>query len=63
LRPEQERQAEALAVLRIHGTGAALYVAERIGALAIDGDFAGVERWKQIAARLEPMLATSPTLQ
>ena len=63
MRPEQERQAEALAVLRTHGKGAPLYVAERICALAIDGDFAGVERWKQIAARLEPMLATTPTLQ
>jgi hypothetical protein len=56
LTPDQERLAEALAVLRIHGQNAARHVAERIGALAIDGDLAGIERWKQIAARLQPLL-------
>lgn len=54
--PDRERLAEALAVLRIHGQNAACHVAERIGALAIDGDLAGIERWKQIAARLQPLL-------
>ncbi|GAA0294507.1 hypothetical protein GCM10009087_00340 [Sphingomonas oligophenolica] len=55
--------AEALAVWRTHGERSAIHVAERIGALAINGDIAGVERWQQIAARLEPLLAARQTHQ
>ncbi len=37
---------------RQHGERAPLFLAERIGALAISGDDAGVSTWKAIAARL-----------
>lgn len=53
---EQERRAEALAVDRLHGPRAPLHVAERIGALALAGDLAGIARWKEIAARLELLM-------
>ncbi len=50
--PDQERWAEALAIERLHGDRAPVWVAERIGALALAGDAAGVERFQQIAKRL-----------
>jgi hypothetical protein len=53
--PEQERWAEALAVDRQYGDQAHVHIAERIGALAVEGDMAGVQRWKQIAARLDQL--------
>lgn len=42
-------------VNRIHGARAPLHVAERIGALALAGDMAGVERWREIAERLDQL--------
>lgn len=39
-------------VERQHGDRAAVHVAERIGALALSGDEAGVSRWREIAERL-----------
>jgi hypothetical protein len=51
--PDQERWAEALKVEQIHGDSAPAYVAERIRALALEGDLDGVERWQQIAIRLD----------
>lgn len=51
--PEQERLGEALAIERTHGEGAARYVAERIGALALAGDARGVQRFREIAAALD----------
>jgi hypothetical protein len=53
--PEQERWAEALAIDRQLGEQAHVHIAERIGSLAVQGDMAGVERWKQIAARLDQL--------
>lgn len=50
--PEQERWAEALAVLRMHGTEAEAFVAKRIETLAGARDTAGVARWQAIAARM-----------
>jgi hypothetical protein len=50
---EWELWACANAVLQQHGDGAPVHVAERIGALALAGDMAGVETWKQIAARVQ----------
>ena len=50
---DHERWAEALAIERRHGDEAALFIAERIGALALAGDEAGVERLRQIAVRLD----------
>jgi hypothetical protein len=52
---EQERWAEALAIDRQYGDQAHVHIAERIGALAVQGDLAGVQRWKQIAARLDQL--------
>ncbi len=49
--PDEERWAEAFAVLRAHGSRAAAHVPERIGTLAIEGDQAGIDQWKEIAAR------------
>lgn len=53
--PDEERWAEAFAIKRIHGRRAALWIAERIGSLAIVGDAAGVERFKEIARRLDQL--------
>jgi hypothetical protein len=50
--PQQERWAEALMVERQHGDDAPRVIAERIGALAANGDFDGVARWRAIAERL-----------
>jgi hypothetical protein len=52
---EQQLWACALAIERQHGERAPLHVAERIGALALVGDVAGVERWKAIAARMQAL--------
>lgn len=53
--PEQERWAEALAVLRVHGRGALTHVAGRVTALAEQGDMAGVRRWTEIAVKLDEL--------
>ena len=50
--PERELWACALLVEREHGDNAAIYIAERIGELALNGDAAGVARWKTIAEKL-----------
>lgn len=55
LTPEQHVWACAIEVERQHGDRAPVFVAERIGALALAGDAAGVEMWKAIAARLDQM--------
>lgn len=49
---ERELWACALLVEREQGDDAAVYIAERIGALAAEGDAAGVARWKAIAEKL-----------
>ena len=53
--PEQERWAEALAIHRRYGAKAAEHIAERIGALVVAGDGAGIDRWKAIAGRLDQL--------
>jgi hypothetical protein len=50
--PERELWACALLIEREHGDNAPVFIAERIGALALAGDAAGVERWKAIAEKL-----------
>lgn len=55
MNPEQEIWAVALHIERQHGERAPMFVAERIGALAIVGDMAGVDRWKAIAAALDQL--------
>lgn len=59
---EEERLAEALAVDKLYGPGAPVFVAERIGALALDGDVDGINRWKAIAQRLEGIIAARAKL-
>ena len=54
--PDQERWAEALAIERQHGAMAPVWIAERIGALTIAGDHAGVIRFREIAAKYEQLL-------
>lgn len=53
--PDEERRAEAAAVQRQLGNAAPVFIAERIGALALEGDLAGVRRWKEIAARFDAL--------
>jgi hypothetical protein len=48
----------ALAVEKQHGAGAPRFVAARIGALALTGDKAGIERWKAIARKLDALART-----
>jgi hypothetical protein len=54
---EQERWAEALAVQRTHRDAAPVFVAERIGSLALAGDEEGIRRWQEIAMRLERIIS------
>jgi hypothetical protein len=50
---DRELWACASEVLSQHGENAPVFVAERIGALALAGDLAGVEAWKSVAVRME----------
>lgn len=59
LTAEHERTAEALAIERLYGDRAPVFIAERIGALAVMGDRAGVDRFRKIAARLDQVRAVS----
>jgi hypothetical protein len=52
---DRERWAEAILVEKQHGAAAPRFVAERIGQLALHGDHAGVERWREIAGRLDQL--------
>ena len=56
LSDEQHLWACAVAIERQHGDRAPIFVAERIGALALAGDAAGVDRWKAIAARMAQLM-------
>lgn len=53
--PERELWACALLVEREHGDGADAHIAERVTALALAGDVAGVERWRAIADKLNQL--------
>lgn len=61
LRPQLERWAEALAIEKLHGDDAPAVLAERIGALAQNGDLAGVSRLMQLA-EMVAMLAPSDAM-
>lgn len=50
--PGCELWACALAIEKLHGDQTPVWIAERIGALALEGDAAGVARWKAIAEKL-----------
>lgn len=43
-----------------HGRDAPLFVATRIGALAMAGDAAGIEVWREIARRMVQLMAEAP---
>jgi hypothetical protein len=58
--PEQEPWAEALAIHLSQGDEAPLFVAQRLGALALGGDLAGIERWRRIAERLDAIRSCKP---
>lgn len=49
---EWELWACANQVLKTQGDNAAVYVAERIGALALAGDAEGIKTWQAIARRI-----------
>lgn len=51
--PEQELWACALHIERLHGENASSFIAERIQALTLAADMAGVERWQAIADKLD----------
>jgi len=55
--PERHIWACALAVEKQHGSEAPLFIAERIGALALQGDAEGVAMWTAIAGRLDALRA------
>ena len=57
LTPEQERWAEALTIMRQRGPEAPLWVAARIGALAIAGEMDDVARFRQFATIMDQVLA------
>lgn len=52
---EEERWAETLLAVRLHGDRAPDWIAERIAALAHAGDEAGVARFMGMATRLEDL--------
>ena len=50
--PDEERWSEALTIERMYEEDAPAWIARRIGALALEGDFAGVIRFQAIAWRI-----------
>ena len=58
---EEELWAVAAETLRQHGEHAPVFVADRIGALVLDGDMRGVEAWKSIAARIQEIIQRAGT--
>ena len=53
---DKELWACAQMVLDQHGARTPAFVAERIGALALQGDRAGIETWKAIAVRIDRLM-------
>ncbi|MFD1033142.1 DUF6961 family protein [Sphingomonas hankookensis] len=47
--------AEALAIEKAHGENTPVWIASRVGALALAGDAAGVERFKAIASAYQSL--------
>ena len=54
---EQERWAEAAAIMKWQGDNARVYVAERIGTLALEGSKDGVARFTDLAGKLDALLS------
>ena len=57
---EWEIWAVADATLKLHGEKAPLFVAERIGVLAAQGDAEGVAAWRAIARRMTALSEPPP---
>jgi hypothetical protein len=55
LTPEHECWAGALQVEKVHGHTAREFVTVQIATLALKGNRAAVERWQEIAARLDQL--------
>jgi len=53
---DRELWACANQVLQQHGSDAPAFIAERIGALVLDGNLEGVRVWKEIARRAADMM-------
>ena len=60
---DRELWACALEVQPQHGERAPVFVAERIGALALAGDAAGVETWRAIASKMDQILPRPESTQ
>jgi hypothetical protein len=60
---ERELWACASMVIEQHGDHAPMFVAERIGALAVAGDQAGVDTWQAIAMRMDQLLSPKSETQ
>jgi len=61
LTSERHPWACANRVLSQHGDSAPIFVAQRIGALAVAGDQAGVDVWKAIAVRMDLLMRGNET--
>lgn len=59
---EWELWAVADATLKLHGDRAPVFVAERIGALAMAGDADGVAAWQAMAHRIVALRAPPPQI-
>lgn len=57
LTPDEERWAEALAIIRIHGDRAEAFISERVASLAAQGQADGVARLEAIATRITQLRA------
>jgi hypothetical protein len=51
----EELFAVALWVKQTHGAAAHVFIAEQIGALALRGHAAGIERWRTIASTFQAL--------
>lgn len=58
LTDEQELWGCALAIEKQHGDHAPVWIAQRIGELALAGEMDGVELWRAIAAKLDALRST-----
>lgn len=50
------RFAEALALEKLHGADAPRFIAQRIGELAVAGDYAGIERLQEIGTAYDEIM-------
>lgn len=60
--PERELWACALLIERLHGDKADEHIAERVRALTLAGDKAGVDRWMAIADCLDKLRDGGPII-